>query len=88
MNYVLNARPQGTDCLIMAQLAHLVRPFVFRIHLLKVGLTHNQKTVTLQNLTTVYLLYLSYVRTPHEKKYIGIALILVEVQSHMIAHYT
>ena len=46
---------------------------IFKNHLLEVGLTQNQETMTLQTLTTIDLLYFIMHEDPHEYKFIEIA---------------
>ena len=47
----------------------MVMWIIFKKHLLEVGLTQNQKAMTLRNVPNVDLLYLSCVQTPHKLEF-------------------
>ena len=51
----------------------MVTWIIFKNHLLEVGLTQNQETMTLRTLATISLFYFIMCEDPHEEKFIEIA---------------
>ena len=61
---------------------------IFKTHLLEVGLLQHRKTMALQNLTAVHLLYYIMCEDPTFIKKIHWSSIWLKAWSHMTSHYT